>query len=273
MLPSERSIETSLSLGALQSWFFGVVLSQTEPVQLGVNGRVGDGKLTAERRVGIYQRAYALRLVECLRDDFPGVERVIGRERFEECARAYVARHTPRSVSLNCYGQYFPVFLRDYGCHGLPVWLWELATLEWATVHAIHAEFREQIQLAALAAVPAEQWERLSLRVGPSVQWLTFNYDVDDVLTRFDATHREEVPLRTRLHVAVGRKADAVWRLRLEPWAFELLQALGSGVPLGLALSQAVHDHPTLETQQDSLMKCFRNWVKLGVFAGFTMTG
>src|SRR5205085_1788581 len=51
----------------------------------------GRGALGGAERLAIYARMYCGRLVEALREDFPRVAVVLGAERFDAVAHAYIA--------------------------------------------------------------------------------------------------------------------------------------------------------------------------------------
>jgi hypothetical protein len=68
---------------------------------------------TAEARLAIYIHAYWQRLIDCLKDDYPGLLELLGVELFATFGRAYIERHPSRSPSLYELGAEFPAFLRQ----------------------------------------------------------------------------------------------------------------------------------------------------------------
>lgn len=230
------------------------------------------GKLSIARRVGIYRHAYLVRLVDCLRDDFPALEQALGADDFDCVCRAYVTQHPPSRPTLNDYGRDFPTFLRDETAvgAGANAWAAELAALEWATVDAIHADATSVLELSELASVPVEQWGDLRLLLSPSAAWFAFEHSVNDYLTAAKEGDAEPRPPAARKSwVLVSRRDLDVWRLELAEWAFTLLSRLANGMALGEAF-----DITAGQSQPDpaQVMRCFRDWIEAGVFAGFSLT-
>lgn len=234
---------------------------------------VRGGKLSPERRVAIYRHAYVARLVDCLRDDFPAVERALGVRDFDATCRAYVAQHPPSRPTLNDYGREFPAFLRNgRGAGGAAAgWTSELAALEWATVEAIHQDATNGLELSHLASVPVEQWGDLRLQLSKGAAWFPFQHCVNDYLTAAKDDGVELKPPAARASwVLVSRRDLDVWRIELAEWAFKLLSGLASGAPLGDALALSC-EQSQLDPAQ--VMGCFRSWIEVGAFSGFSLTG
>src|SRR5450432_2040752 len=47
-------------------------------------------RLTSFERLAIYNRQYWFRILDCFRDDFPGLLAVLGERKFEKLSRAYL---------------------------------------------------------------------------------------------------------------------------------------------------------------------------------------
>jgi hypothetical protein len=70
-------------------------------------------RLTAEQRLAIYANAYYARLLECLADCFPVLERALGAEVFAGFAFDYLQRYPSRSYTLDRLADSFPRFLEE----------------------------------------------------------------------------------------------------------------------------------------------------------------
>ena len=68
--------------------------------------------LSARERLAVYTGGYVLRLLECMRADFPVLRGFIGDSVFDAFAKAYVITMPPVSHSLYDLGADFPRFLR-----------------------------------------------------------------------------------------------------------------------------------------------------------------
>lgn len=265
------------NLAARQRWLYRVITQGDAGCDLG--GKVSGGKISPARRIGVYRHAYVHRLVQCLRDDFPGVEAALGAEAFEAHCRRYVAEHPPH-VTLNEYGARFPAFLAD-ACGGFecPTWAVELATLEWATVRAIHADAREILGVSQIASIAEYARREVFLALGPTVQLLHFEHEVNAFLTELlrpravglaDDDAVAPSPIGRPSWVLVCRRGRYVERLELASWAHELLVALAAGCSLVEAMATTCARHPELGPGEVSGQ--FRGWVEHGVFSGLRFT-
>jgi hypothetical protein len=70
-------------------------------------------RLTAEQRLAIYANAYYARLLECLAECFPVLERALGAEVFAGFAFDYLQRYPSRSYTLDRLADSFPRFLEE----------------------------------------------------------------------------------------------------------------------------------------------------------------
>src|SRR5437868_1546842 len=71
--------------------------------------------LSALARLNIYRQSYFLRLLECLRAEFPSLAAAMGAELFDALSAAYLEAYPSQSPSLSQLGARLPQFLRE--CH------------------------------------------------------------------------------------------------------------------------------------------------------------
>jgi hypothetical protein len=200
--------------------------------------------LSAAERLAIYQRAYLLRLEECLQADFPAVRRIAGDARFSELARAYLERHPSRHWSLNPLGRAFERFLAREAPRGPRIALLsELARLEWALQVVFEAPPSPTLAEGALARIAPGDWARRRLVPIGALQLFAFEHRCNAIA----GSVRRGEPLpplgRQRTWVAVYRKDWTVWRMDLDRLQFELLSALCRGRTLSQALAAAARGH------------------------------
>ena len=69
--------------------------------------------LSAHERLAVYTGGYVLRLLECMRADFPALRSFVGDSVFDAFAKAYVITIPPVSHSLYDLGADFPRFLEE----------------------------------------------------------------------------------------------------------------------------------------------------------------
>lgn len=202
-------------------------------------------------RVHVYADGYVLRLLECMRADFPVLSRVMGRELFDFFAKAYVWRHPSRSTTLYDLGAGFAAFLA--------------ASQPPAPDPEAAQRFAFPAQLARLERALGESARARGLEGAPAapgrghLDWLCHT---DAAVALAPSTRLLDLPCPAHLYwSAVARTpgdADvppppafaptwlAVARLDyrcalhvLEPWQFHFLQAARDGAPARDCAQQA----------------------------------
>lgn len=234
------------SFSELQSWFL-TVMTAAGGVERGVGlagARFGwraddvvahDSGAPALARMNIYAEGYVLRLLECLRADYPVLRRVMGDELFAFFAKAYIWSTPSRSPTLYDLGAGFADFLQGSRPGGagaddllnLPV---ELARLERARTEAIRAPGLERLApdgRAPASAFDAMLGKELELTLPPCVRLLALTLPL---LPFWDAVQGgAEVPAApapATSHVAVARVRYQVGLHPLESWQYHFLKAL-----------------------------------------------
>ncbi|MCA9572356.1 MAG: putative DNA-binding domain-containing protein [Myxococcales bacterium] len=120
---------------------------------------VGDDRLDAGARLGIYRHAYRARLVGALRDLFPTLAAAV--PDFDVRAEAWVASHPPAERSLFHIGQDFAEAF-DGAAR-------DLALLDHARRVVFDAPDDPPVSVETLSALPPDAWPTLRpRRVGPS---------------------------------------------------------------------------------------------------------
>jgi hypothetical protein len=166
----------------------------------------------------IYEHAYASRLAEALRDNYPVLARAMGDEPFAALAAAYVAATPSCEPSIRWYGDALAAFMFSDGAPGLHPALGDLAKLEWALRTAFDAADASVVPAAALAGVEPERWACLRFVLQPAAQTLALDWSVEPVwhaLQRFEPERGASEP---QLPEPLAHAHDVlVWRRGLEP--------------------------------------------------------
>ncbi len=189
-------------LAALQRAFHDHVLGECDSLL----ALIGDGP-RADRRTlaAVYRNGYALRLVEALENDFPGLVAVAGRDTFDKLARAYIAAHSSRHASLRWFGRELAAFLASTAPWRDQPALAEMAGFEWVLGEAWDAPDAQPVQAAALFGVPPEAWGTLSFAPVPSLRRVTLRFDVPQAWQRREASSPEGMP------IAVASAGPVIW--------------------------------------------------------------
>lgn len=271
-------------LHTVEDWFTQVIMSP-HSVQDGraraqeIEARLGvrsleqlvtrSPRLDAASRLGVYRQAYFARLVECLVDDFTFLARALG-QRFDGLARAYIAQHPSDQRNLVHFGRHFATFLATQpDVH--PAWI-ELARVEWAMTGVMHAPAPAPLDLARIAALSAEEQERLVLLPSPTLRVLFLDHPLNAYLKALSEAiapsgvgEAPPPPSPGLEALAIYRQGDRIWRMALGPQTAKLLGALVSGEALGAALARL----DEREAGEVDVMAWFQDWMASGFFSGF----
>ncbi len=243
-------------------------------------------RLTSLDRLQIYNRCYWYRVLDCLYDDFPGVQAVLGARAFLRLITAYLTAYPSISYTLRDLGSRMERFLRSqpqWAGARLPLAL-DMIRFEWAQITAFDDPALPPVPMDdLLGASPAT----LRLGLQPYVALLDLAHPVDEfalaIKTADSDGQREQVSnvsdsapkagsrRRVRLpkpettFVAVHRMHNSIYIKRLEREQFLLLRAVRDGATLEDAVEQVLAggDGATLSAKVGAW---FQNAASLGWF-------
>jgi len=242
-------------------------------------------RLTSFERLEIYNRQYWFRLYSSFEDDFPGLQAILGRARFDTLMRAYLTDCPSESFSLRNLGSRLEAWLGEHPQHlgQHPQMALDMVRLEWAHIEAFDSEDRPHLSAKKLAAID----ENSTLRLQPHLRVLALSWPVDDLLLQVrtengsaaSAANNANVARRRRhirhiagmaprpIHLAVHRHQNTVWYKELSPEEYRLLEALIAGRTLGEAIELALVASELPEEQRPAfLQEVFASWSMLGWF-------
>lgn len=217
------------SLGDLQRAFQDYLLERSD----GFAASVRDTrKADRQTLLGVYRDAYALRLMEVLSNDYPGLMAMAGPADFDHLARAYIAAHPSQHPSVRWFGARLPDFMASTPPYAGSPATAEMARFEWALGEAFDSPDDTPIEAAALMALPGEAWEELRFTPLRSLRQLRLAFDVPQAWQR-----RDEVEPGSLAVPAAARPTDwVIWRPErtshfrsLEPDEAAMLQAMIAG--------------------------------------------
>lgn len=224
-------------LADVQAWMQVAILADSAE---GARRHVRDGnRLTAEARIGIYAGGYRLRLIECLRAEYPLLARLAGPTAFDLFCHGYIAGRPSRSYTLYEFGAGFADWLeasRPAGdgtrqaAEAVPA---ALARIERAKAEVLRAEGVEGLpagrdkpvllQMLALAA-PA-------CRRPDSVRLLDLPFDFTATLASPDGEAPPAWPVPVPSLLAVARTDYRLACHKLERWQYDWLASLPEDSP------------------------------------------
>ena len=230
-MPSLREMQRSFAAATV----FG---DMSALAALGVVG----GELDPVARIGIYRNNVLANYRKALGATYPVVRRLVGAPFFNAAVDAFVRAYPSRHGDVNRYGGELPGFLAAYApARDLP-YLPDVARLEWAIDQAAIAADARQLDLDALAAVPAESFESLRFVLNPSAHFVASPYPV----LRIWQVSQDGFEGDDMVDLGAGgdsllvlRGAGGVTIERLSPGEHALLIALAGGAGLGEAAARA----------------------------------
>ncbi len=135
----------------------------------------------------VYRDAYALRLIEALTTDFPGLLAMAGPKEFDMMARAYIAAHPSTHPSVRWFGRNLADFLAVTPPFSTTPAAADMARFEWALGEVFDAADAEPLTFEQLAGAPPEAWGTLRLSFVPALHRLTLSYQAPQASQRRDA--------------------------------------------------------------------------------------
>jgi hypothetical protein len=242
---------TAPPLSALQAWFMTAILTP---------GGVGRGLALARARHGlaehevlrmkdgagsrlhVYADGYVLRLLECMRADYPVLCKVMGRELFDFFAKAYVWRHPSRSTTLYDLGAGFADFLVQSQPAGADAeaaqrfaFPAQLARLERALAEASRAPGLEGRTAPTIDALSLLSGADAAVGLAPCTRLLALSFPLhaywQQVAGAPDDAPAPPMPAAEPTYIAVGRLHYRVGMHALAPWQFHFLQAAAARAP------------------------------------------
>jgi hypothetical protein len=242
--------------------------------------------LTSFERLEIYNRQYWWRLMASMAEDFPGLQAILGNQRFESLCKAYLTDRPSRSFTLRNLGRDLNAWLKKN-----PKWAGskqsialDMVRLEWADIEAFDGAAEPPLGPADIAKSAGGD---LKLKLQPYVRLLKFQYPVDSLVleikrfnddTEFlsntfrERRKRKRITAVARLKpktifLAVHRIDDSVYFRRLHADEYGLLIAMQKGRTLGQAVSQVFGKRAkSFAADPAQITEWFRNWSNLGWF-------
>ena len=256
------------SLGDLQRAFQDYLLARSDSFQAAVRDTSKADRATL---LDVYRDGYALRLIEVLTNDYPGLMAMAGPDDFDHMARAYIAANPSRHPSVRWYGRGVADFLAATPPYSDTPAAAEMARFEWALGEAFDSPDTAPITAEGLMALAPEAWETLSFTALPSLTRLALAFDVPQAWQRREAVE----PGALEVARAAAPVTWAIWRPEfdtnfrsLDPDEAAMLEALVEGRPFP-ELCQAVAPFTGEEQAPARAAGLLRAMVEGGMIAGF----
>jgi hypothetical protein len=247
----------SAALAQRQAWLLAAITAEVAPARL--TSVLARTAVAPSIGLEVYRHAYRARLRECVADDFPAVEQILGSDSFAALADRYIAELPPQASTLNAYSKAFPTWLRQQRLRQ-GTYLAQMADLEWALIAAIHAPLAPPLALTALHQLDQDGWATARLLAIPSLHLIRHTWAINDAYNAYRSGKNLPQVASKRGAVAVFRRARGLQRLELDLLQATVLSRLARGQRLATALADL--DAGAAGTIQSS----FRTWFAAGLF-------
>ena len=243
-------------------------------------------RLSSFERLEIYNKQYWFRLLDSLREDFPGLRNLMGEDRFFEMSVAYLAKYPSNSFTMRDLGSRLEKFLAKEKRWTAPYQelARDIVRLEWAHIVAFDGEALPPLEIDALldGGDPA----KIRLAFQPFITFLACAYPVDDYIlavrrreeprgeasnavgerTKRRAVKKIKLAKPEKTWLAVHRSDNGVYYKRLEPEAYLICAALRKGLPLQVACEVAFRRKKVDPDFGSKLQGWFAQWASFGWF-------
>lgn len=171
---------------------------------------VATDRLSPEARVQIYRNHVRITLCEALAATFPVVVRLVGPDYFAAVCRRFITAHPPTSPVLAEYGALFSTYLAT--APSAPVYLPDVARLEWAMNESLHAPDAPSLSVTDLAGLSPIASASLRFRPHPSARLVHSKYPILRIWAVNQDCAQTETLEDTTVDLAEGEAAVLLWR-------------------------------------------------------------
>jgi len=183
---------------------------------------VGNKRLSAVERLGIYANAYFYRLRDIFKEDFPCTYAVVGDVNFHNLITGYLIEYPPSEPSIFYAGRDLPHYLQtisDLAGISLSQWpfLTDLARLERASVEVFHGPDAQALEHSSLRGLTPGSWPSMRIRLHPATQILDVEWSVEALMAAIKEGRQWEPPSRASATILLWRQKWQVRHRMLEP--------------------------------------------------------
>ena len=198
--------------------------------------------VSAYERFDIYASGYVLRILECMRADFPKLQFFLGEELFDVFAKAYIVSINSSSWNLYDLGSKFAGFLKQTQPNADDVLLSipaELAHIERMYVETlqdkgIENSIQENKNFLDIFI------QEIRLKQVPCLRVIKQSYDLYDLFLDIKPLSSCEIPEKIENYLAITRKNYKVQIYNIEEWQYNFLQACKNEISLNDAIENVV---------------------------------
>lgn len=221
---------------------FSTALLKTDDDLSFLRGEAGQLQL----RLAAYRRNVLGNWRAALASTYATVRSALGADAFDNLAARYCTTHPARSGDLNEYGRDFPQWLAEsaHWAGGFDVALIaDLAQLDVRLQDAYYAPDHDPLDLAVLAAIPADCHDRLRIRLAPSLSLIRSRWQIAAWWQALQTQDAETAPAESCSAAWTARRGGLVWPEPASIADAVFIDALLAGESLAEAIAQACDEN------------------------------
>jgi hypothetical protein len=230
-------------LGTFQAAFLRALKAPAPPGRAVANGPIGRG-------ITVHRNTVLKGLMDALADNYPTVERLVGRDWFVACAAEYVRAFPPAVPMLALYGAGFAEHLSGFGQAASLSYLSGVARIDRLWTEAHFARDAETLASNALARLPPAQLFEQRLAIHPATRFGWFKHSAVTIWLR----NRPPIIAPVSLEIDGGdecalltRPRGAVECIQIDTGACTFLTRIGDGASLGEAATAVLESDATAD--------------------------
>lgn len=215
-------------------------------------------KFPAAKQLAVYVNAYRYRLNDVTAEDYPVLEKYLGRKKFKQLIWDFVNDARPEHFNVARFALKLQKFIEkkfpdDVFAH-------EICRLETALTQLTDPENSEVLSVKHLKNMTSELLMKSNLYPRKALELHKFSYLTNQYYQAV-MDEKKVKPSKKNSYLAVFRHEDKVWRMDLEKEEFALLKKIFGGAKVGEALSKID------ESQAHKISNWFSRWISNGLLA------
>lgn len=250
--------------------FHAYILKKDKAIEKSI---AGPSKAFKKTRLDVYKDGYFLRLLDILSRDFVTIQKLVGKKKFSQLCKQYLANFPSTYFTVRYVGQNFEQFLKDQLPEN-PI-LAEMAAFEWALENTIDTKDAPQITFEEVSVISPEKWPELTLEVHPSVETVTFFYAVPALWQYLSQSKKSKItkPSLERqskpVHWLIWRFKQQSYFRQLDEQQLWMIRAIQKGSNFS-DICSGLCEYLEEEKVIPFIAETLRTWITEGVFSKFS---
>lgn len=217
-----------------------------------------------QKRLSIYIDGYRIRLINVIKVTFPTFAHYVGEHVMQRLCEGYVEATPSHSYNIDHYALGFAAYVSR---HQNEAFAAELAELEEAISRVFAMPDSDALDATALTNLDEASFANLLLKPRTAHTLLHQRWNAQEYLSAFRKQEALPEPKKKDTYLYIFRHPHQVQRMELLHAQYQLLKALFSGMPAGVALEHVATAYPAeLDTIMSGLQNWFKIWVENGAF-------